>query len=395
MSKVNGYDFSRGIVDEVDNEQEHAVSIARINIDEYLIRHLSIAVTNKCNLSCEYCYKSVQHDGCIMEIPFEKIRKYIDDFDSVEVHGNKVQTVQLIGGEPTLHENFIDICRHIIQKGLQLRISTNGTNTKLLQSLEMQELCRMGAVEFRVSLDEIPSKRTTRGRGGNTNVIGSNIEFLVKHGNNVSIKSVITRQNIDYISDMLEYLHAIGVKNFSYSSLYNLGNANNERFYKSNYVSDLEIYLKVLSIIKLHPEYAPMLQANIVFHMLTSIFVKHPPYFFTKFYAYVHYDGNIYPQDQLVFDKFKLGSIYDYKINNIISALRDMKEKYELRKAHCLKCFGYPYCTKGNYGELFLMDHSMNDDFPTCNNLRALMDYLMTHCDESLNFFRLLFYKKW
>ena len=95
MSKVNGYDFSRGIVDEVDNEQEHAVSIARINIDEYLIRHLSIAVTNKCNLSCEYCYKSVQHDGCIMEIPFEKIRKYIDDFDSVEVHGNKVQTVQL------------------------------------------------------------------------------------------------------------------------------------------------------------------------------------------------------------------------------------------------------------------------------------------------------------
>ncbi len=395
MIKVDRNDFSWKFVDnEEPLEKESFFSKSRINIDEYLIRHMSIAITNKCNLSCEYCYKSVKHDGFIQEIPFEVIRHYIDDFAELDINGNKVETIQLIGGEPTLHDNFLDICRYIINKGIGLRISTNGTNTKILQSIEMQDLCNRGNIEFRISLDESPERYDRSLRNSNSDIICKNIKFLLQHKNDISVKSVITKQNIDYLPDFLGYLYRMGVENFSYSSLYNLGNASSSDFYKENYISDLEIYKKLLSICKIHPEYSSMLQANVIFHMLTSIFIKNPPYFFTKFYAYTNYDGNIYSQDQLIFRKFKIGNIYDYNINDIVENLRNMKLKYELHKESCTHCFGYPYCTKGNYGELYLRDNSMISEFPSCKDLKELMIYIMENYEASLHFLKSVFKSK-
>lgn len=389
MIKINEQDFSWRIIDCYKNDdciEAPYFKHPRIDINEYLLRHLSIAITNKCNLNCQYCYKSVRHDGHIYEIPSETVIHFIQDFNDLAINGNKLETVQLIGGEPTLHNNFIKICRAIVQMGLGLRISTNGTNSRILQSRELQEIYTTSNVEIRISLDDVPINECSGPRNGDTEIVGKNIHFLVNHGADVSVKAVISKKNIDHIPELLQYLENKGVKNFSYSSLYDLGQASNHNFYQDEYLSDIEIYKHLIQISRDNPELAHMLQANILFHMLTSIYVKRPPYYFTKFYTYVNYDGNIYPQDQLIFTRFKIGNVYSYDINKVVNKLRILKEKHEINKANCLECFGYPYCTKGNYGELFAIDQTLKSDFPTCNELRNLMEYMMKNREDSIRF---------
>lgn len=392
MIQIDKTNFTWKVTDNIETKiNNEEFDKPRINIEEYLIRHMSIAITNKCNLNCEYCYKSVKHDGRIYEIPYDIINKFIEKILTININGNRLETVQLIGGEPTLHKDFFKICELIVKNGLDLRISTNGTNTKVLCSPEMKKLYKTGHVEFRISLDETIENSFKIARTGNAEIVSKNINYLIIHGADVSVKSVITKQNVGDLKEILCYLYDLGVRNFSYSSLYNLGGASNKKFYKENYISDLEIYKKLLRICKYNPEYAPMIKATVAFHIMTSTFIKFPPYFFTKFYLYVNYDGNIYSQDQLNYEDFKLGNIYNYiNIEKIVASLKKMKLVHELEKESCKRCFAFPFCTKGNYGELYCADKTLAKDFPTCEDLKKFIEYIMCNSDESISFLKMI-----
>jgi radical SAM protein with 4Fe4S-binding SPASM domain len=54
-------------------------------------------------------------------------------FDRLNLVG--VKTIDIIGGEPTLHPHLIDIVHAASQRGLGVNISSNGTNTAVLDDL--------------------------------------------------------------------------------------------------------------------------------------------------------------------------------------------------------------------------------------------------------------------
>ena len=373
------------------NSKEIFFPKSRIPIDNYLLRHVSLSITNRCNLNCEYCYKSVRTDGCIKEIPFDTIKLFIDKLQKIEGYKDYLSSVQLLGGEPTLHPDFINICSYLISQGLDVRVSTNGTVTSILQSKELEKLYKRGNIEFRISLDEDINHDQKSSRGAVANTVSQNIKYLTSHGANVTVKSVITKSNINDIPQLLKYLQTLNVKYYGFSSLYNLGSADNSNYYQNNYVSDLEILKKLMETVKINPSFAPMIKANVINHMMMSIFIKNVPYYFTKFYMYVHYDGNIYCQDQLTYPEFNIGNIYSINLKSTIEKLKSEKIKFELRKPGCTKCKYYPFCTKGHYGELYLKDKSLNADFPSCDDLRELQEYIMTNHVEVIEYFKSLF----
>lgn len=361
---------------------------ARVNVDEYLIKHISIGITNNCNLKCSYCYKSVHSDQCLHEIPYDVIVSYVEKLSKIVIDGNRLETVQLIGGEPTLHKDFLKICEYLMSKGLPIRVSTNGTNTKILQSEELKNIYSKHPMEFRISLDDFDIKKNSSSRGGDFKVIENNIKFLVEHGANLSVKSVITKQNLNDIPKMLEYLSSLGVKVYTYSTLYHLGNAADSTYYRNNYVSDLDVFQKFVEIMEASPEYIPMLQGNIIYHILETLFIRKPKYYLTRFYLYVNYDGNLYAQDQLINNDYLLGNIYEdhFDYEKLIYDYKEIKLANEIRKESCLTCDCYPYCVKGNYGELYDMDHTLQEEFPTCDRIRELIYYFMEHADIAKDF---------
>ena len=171
---------------------------------------------------------------------------------------------------------------------------------------------------------------------------------------------------------MLLFLKEINVESYSYSTLYKLGNAK-DHFFEENFVSNEEIVLKFIEIFRDNISFSKLFKPTILRHTLEYLFVKNPTYIFSKMYLYVNFNGNIYPQDQLISEQFCIGNIYDINETNIKSICEKLnfyKFKYEFNKETCLKCNFYPFCIRGNYGELLALDDTLEMEFPDCDDLR-------------------------
>ncbi len=67
-------------------------------------RHISIALTNLCNLSCEHCY-APKHNAYL---DLASIVRWACELDGLGAIG-----IGFGGGEPTLHPDFIEICKQV------------------------------------------------------------------------------------------------------------------------------------------------------------------------------------------------------------------------------------------------------------------------------------------
>ena len=77
-----------------------------------------------CNCKCDWCYaqKMLAKHRC-MDLQYAKqIVSYL--------HDKKIQTITLIGGEPTIYPNLVELIRYIKSLGIKVRLATNGKRFK-------------------------------------------------------------------------------------------------------------------------------------------------------------------------------------------------------------------------------------------------------------------------
>jgi hypothetical protein len=85
----------------------------------------NIVLTNRCNLSCWYCFFYAREGERIYEPSLEQIRNMLRNLRRRKPLGADV--VQLTGGEPTLRRDLIDIIRIAKEEGYRhLMVNTNG-----------------------------------------------------------------------------------------------------------------------------------------------------------------------------------------------------------------------------------------------------------------------------
>lgn len=106
-------------------------------------RQVSIALTNVCDLHCAYCY-APKHKASLLT---EQVLGWLKELDTEGCLG-----VGFGGGEPTLHPDFVDICRRAAQETqLAVTFTTHG------HRLTPQLVGRLrGSVHFvRISVDGV------------------------------------------------------------------------------------------------------------------------------------------------------------------------------------------------------------------------------------------------
>lgn len=80
-------------------------------------RHVSIALTNRCDLSCAHCYAPKSRD----ELRYEEVTRWVSELDSNGTFG-----VGFGGGEPTLYSQFSELCQHTAKTtGLSVSFTTH------------------------------------------------------------------------------------------------------------------------------------------------------------------------------------------------------------------------------------------------------------------------------
>ncbi len=94
--------------------------------------------TLRCNRSCEFCFNK--------EMPFMPDMA-VEEFRTMlgRLKGIGVKTMDIIGGEPTLHKDIITIIREAEQNGFNVHLSSNGSNVETLSRiLEKEEKTMVG-----------------------------------------------------------------------------------------------------------------------------------------------------------------------------------------------------------------------------------------------------------
>jgi len=179
-----------------------------------------------CNLSCSYCYvkpfRGFNPSFEELEYLFLKTKREVEPFDVV-----------LVGGEPFIRKDIIEILGLASNVFKKVGVSTNGT---LISSLpnpkkdELRELVLNGKVSVQVSIDSLDRNINDFSRGATDKVL-EGLETLEDYGIPFSIGIVITKANYVNVPSMTKDL----VSNYSHMRHINLENLRPTKSLGQNY----------------------------------------------------------------------------------------------------------------------------------------------------------------
>lgn len=170
-----------------------------------------INLTSRCNLYCVMCDI---HDGRPRRVTLQ-----FDQLSSLSAVRNAY--IMMTGGEPMLHERFIDICRHLSDAGNTLAITSNMTLVTDELARRMAEL-KFGAIT--ISLDSaVPSTFERIRKGAKAEKVFANIRRLRDafqgRGTFFAINMVVMRSNMDELIEMAEFAEAAGIDHVNFSNM--------------------------------------------------------------------------------------------------------------------------------------------------------------------------------
>lgn len=165
---------------------------------------LAINLTRRCNLACNHCYLDAtsRQEATADELTTREICILLDE---VAARSNETMVV-LTGGEPLLRSDLESIISHGTEQGLFIVLGTNGT---LLTDSRVQSLKQAGLKGMGISVDSLnPVKHDRfRGRQGCWQKTMAGIEMCRRHGLSFQVHFTVTRDNLDEISDLIEFSH--------------------------------------------------------------------------------------------------------------------------------------------------------------------------------------------
>ncbi|QLE00777.1 GTP 3',8-cyclase MoaA [Galbibacter sp. BG1] len=166
-----------------------------------VINYLRLAVTDRCNLRCNYC---MPEEG----INFAKR----DDLFTMEelcklatiMVSQGIDKIRLTGGEPFVRKDLMVLFRHLASlEGLKdISVTTNAT----LIGPYIEELKALGIKNINVSLDAINKEVFERiTRRNQYEIVHENLIKLISEGFNVRINCIaLNQQNIEEIVPLVE-----------------------------------------------------------------------------------------------------------------------------------------------------------------------------------------------
>lgn len=171
----------------------------------------TLEITSACNNTCTGCGNVFLHKN----VPLLRFASWHKILEKIIPWAKKIK---ITGGEPTLHPDFIQIVEDISDSKVPFSIFTNGIwvdSLKLIRTLVNASSCSGLLVSLH---GDTPSLHASFGGKPETfNEIVNNIKLAISHGLPVSISTVITKSNSDYISEIVAFSECLGVEHIAFN----------------------------------------------------------------------------------------------------------------------------------------------------------------------------------
>ena len=260
-------------------------------------------VTNRCNLHCTHCVRGDELNSTATEPSLDEAKQIIDHLSE-----KKIDHIQLLGGEPTTREDFIEILKYIDKKGIRFGFNTNGLlmgKDKILDAVTSLKTLKSIVISLEAPVAEINDKIRGKAVFEKTD---ANLKKLIAHKReknynhfHISINTVVSKINKDYILPMINYCKEIGVDELTLLQLIPQGNAQDKNTSLSfddelHLVKEIaNVYPSVKNKLRITPNFIRSMAVDYVNEVLKKDFppVKHGCAAGTEF-AHINYLGELY-----------------------------------------------------------------------------------------------------
>lgn len=213
----------------------------RIYIDDIPIQNpktyaISLAIAQKCNLGCSYCYASQGEFGeAAKKMDLKVAKQSIDFLLADKSEGDKVQ-ISFMGGEPLMNRKGIyEATEYAIEKSVEKHVTVNFSITTNGTLLTEEDAVFFEKYGFAVTIsldgnkDEHDLLRPMKNGKGTFDIIMNKIKPLLKMQNKmqVSARITVTSENLNVSSTLKEFI-AMGFHSVGLSPLINANNHSNE-----------------------------------------------------------------------------------------------------------------------------------------------------------------------
>ncbi|MCX5704566.1 MAG: radical SAM protein [Candidatus Omnitrophica bacterium] len=163
-------------------------------------------LTKRCNMNCCYCFVESGPKQAKNELSYKEFIRVLEEASALGV-----LRCTITGGEPTLNKNFIELITRCVSLRMHAALATNGTS---LSCRILSKLKDAGLGSIQISLDTFKPdvfKQMAKTTFTCDTVIKS-VKETLRCGIPLSIKAVLTKNNINSVDKFIDRCVDLGVK---------------------------------------------------------------------------------------------------------------------------------------------------------------------------------------
>lgn len=181
-------------------------------------KKMDIAITNRCNLRCRYCYHFESAEDAGKDLSLEEWFRFFD-----ELKRCAVMNLTLAGGEPFIREDLREFIDGIVKNRMRFSILSNGTLITDEMAVYLKSTKRCDYVQVSIDGSVPMTHDACRGQGSFVRAVNG-IRALRRHGVPVAVRVTIHRKNVHDLEGVARLLlEDLGLPNFSTNSASHLG----------------------------------------------------------------------------------------------------------------------------------------------------------------------------
>ena len=179
--------------------------------------HVTLEMTQQCPLYCKHCFVNAGTGKNMKRDLMLSVGR--------EIVNLGIKSVQLTGGEPLIHPNFLELLDLLLNGNIRVNITTSGyyENDELVDCI-----ARISAVNgyVQISLDGMANYHNNiRGREDAFEKTINCIEKFIAHGVRVVVATCYINQDMDEFDKLCEYVKSIGVHEIKFGVVESKGRA--------------------------------------------------------------------------------------------------------------------------------------------------------------------------
>jgi SynChlorMet cassette radical SAM/SPASM protein ScmE len=164
-------------------------------------RHVDIALTGACNLTCGYCsYNATHGPGHAEDLSTAQLVALFDELGSCGV-----MDVTLTGGEPLLRADLPELVAAVVRNRMRFALNTNGVLMTDAMAALLNATGRLDRVQISIDGAEGWVNDRNRGKGAFAGAIAG-LRLLAAHDVPRSVRLTITRHTADTLAETLDAL---------------------------------------------------------------------------------------------------------------------------------------------------------------------------------------------